>query len=226
MEVSKKNEFVEIKFTGYSNGAVFDSNIEEEVKKLNPEGKVMPMVIAVGQGMVIPGFDRAIEGKEIGKQYEIDIAPKDGFGMRDRSLIKTIPLKVFSEKNINPQAGMVLTMDNSVAKIVAVSGARVITDFNNPLAGKDLKYKFTIVKKVTDENEKARSLLSFNLGFVPDFEIKEDVIVKGPGILKPYVETIKDKFKELMGKNIRFEMIEYKKGENKETVENKTNESK
>ena len=37
MTRTKKNDFIEIKFTGYANGKVFDSNIEEEAKKINQE---------------------------------------------------------------------------------------------------------------------------------------------------------------------------------------------
>jgi FKBP-type peptidyl-prolyl cis-trans isomerase 2 len=52
---------------------------------------------------------------------------------------------MFREKNVDPRPGMVFALDNSLAKILAVSGARVMTDFNNPLSGKHVKYKFNIV---------------------------------------------------------------------------------
>jgi FKBP-type peptidyl-prolyl cis-trans isomerase 2 len=142
MDMITKNDFVEIKYTGYSNGNIFDSNVEENIKKINPKESAKETIVIVGQGMLVPGLDNALEGKEIGKDYEVEVKSKDGFGDRKANLLKTIPLKVFLEKKMMPQPGMVFAMDDKLAKIVTVSGARVITDFNNPLAGKDLKYEF------------------------------------------------------------------------------------
>jgi len=205
VEIAKKKDFVELKFSGYANGELFDSNIEEDLKKLNPKAKPKELIIVIGQGMVVEGLDRELEGKEIGKEYEINIKAKDGFGERKKELVKTIPLKVFTEKEIYPRAGMVLTMDNMLAKVIAVSGARVITDFNNPLASKDLKYKIKIVRKVDDEKEKAKALFEFIFRFVPEFEIKDEIIVKGDKLLEYYVKSFSDKFKELIGKSLKFE---------------------
>jgi len=38
----KKKDFVEIKFSGYANNQLFDSNIDEDNKILDPEGKAKP----------------------------------------------------------------------------------------------------------------------------------------------------------------------------------------
>ena len=173
METIKKKDFVELKFTGYSNGKVFDSNVEEDLKKVHPDAKISKMIICVGEGMVVPGLDKAIEEKEVGKDYEANLSAKEAFGERRRDLVKTIPLKIFRGKQIDPQPGMVFAMDESLAKIIAVSGARVITDFNSPLAGKDVVYKFKIAKKITDDKEKAEALFAFVLKFVPEFELLE-----------------------------------------------------
>ena len=35
METTKSKEFVELKYTGYANNEIFDSNIEEDLKKIN-----------------------------------------------------------------------------------------------------------------------------------------------------------------------------------------------
>ncbi len=207
METTKKKDFIELKFTGYANGEVFDSNIEEDLKQLNPEAKPSESIIVIGEGMVVPGFDKALEEKEFGKEYEISIKPKDGFGERDKNLVKTIPLKIFTEKKIIPRAGMPLLMDNMTARVITVSGARVITDFNNPLAGKELRYKFKIIKKVSDEKEKCSTILQFFFRFLPEFEIKDNVIVKGSKELNLFVDVFKERFKELIGKELKFEEV-------------------
>lgn len=201
----KEKDFVEVRYSGYANDQLFDSNIPEDLKKLNPESKPEKTIICVGQKMLVSGLDTQLIDKEIGKEYEIEVKSKDGFGERKRELIRVIPLRAFSEQKVNPAPGMMFTLDNQLVKIIAVSGARVTTDFNNPLAGKDLKYKITMTHKVTDEKEKSETMLRFFFRYTPEFEVKEKVIVKGPKVLESMVKLYSDKFKELVGKDLSFE---------------------
>jgi len=219
----KKKDFIEIKFTGFANGEMFDSNIEEDLKKVNPKAKAKETIVMVGEGMLVKGLDEFLEGKEVGKEYEVTIKPRDGFGERKGELVRTIPLKVFTEKKVSPRPGMVLNMDNNIVKVITISGARVITDFNNPLAGKELEYKVKIVRKVTDEKEKVKSVLELLFKFVPDFDIKGNkVILKGPKGLEQFVKIMSSKFKDLLGKDLEFE--EAKKEE--KVKEEKSSEEK
>ncbi len=220
-EIAKKGDFVELKYTGYANGNIFDSNIKEDLNKINEKAEPKETIIVVGERMVVPGLDKAIEGKEIGKEYEIEVKYKEGFGERRKELVKTIPLKIFTQKNINPYPGAVLAMDDALAKVIAVSGARVLTDFNNPLAGKDLKYKFTIARKVTDDKERAKALFGAILGFVPEFEVNDKVIVKGPKEYEVFVSAFKDRFKEMIGKELVFEEKKESKEDKKEKAKKK-----
>jgi len=222
---TKRNDFIEIKYTGYANGQLFDSNIEEEAKKINPEAKVEKTIIVIGQGMVVPGLDKAVEDKELNKEYEIDVPFKDGFGERRRELLRTIPLSAFHKQKVDPQPGMVLALDNNIVKIITVSGARVMTDFNNPMAGKNLNYKFRIIRFVKEDKEKAETLFQLFFKFIPEFEVKESkVIVKGPQILEEIIKHYKEKFKELMKKDLGFEEKTEEKKEEKTEV--KTEEKK
>ena len=218
---TKKNDFVEIKFTGYSNGKVFDSNIESDLKEMNEKAKEEDTIIIIGEGMVVPGLDKALEDKEIGEEYEVTLSPEEGFGKRKRELVKTIPLSVFTEKKVNPQPGMVLALDNTLVRIITISGARVITDFNNPLSGKEIRYKFKIVRKVEDVKEKCRVALSLLLKFVPDFDVNEKVTIIGQKGLESYVKIISDKFKELIGKDLEFKIKEEKIEAKTQEVEKK-----
>lgn len=203
-ETVNKNDFVEIEFVArVKDGAIFDTNIPEEAKKINLDMKTKPLVVAIGKEMVLKGLDYTLIGKEIGKDYEVELNPEDAFGKRDRSLIKTIPIKIFYEKEINPVPGMMLNMDNFVAKIVAVSGGRVITDFNNPLAGKVVVYKFKIKKKVVNDEEKVNSLLDYFIGKRFKFKIegKKIVFEKDAEV----VNFLKEKFNEILGCEIEVE---------------------
>ena len=46
---TKKNDFIELKYTGYANNEIFDSNIEEDLKKLNPKAKAEKFIIVICQ---------------------------------------------------------------------------------------------------------------------------------------------------------------------------------
>jgi len=204
MEKTKENDFVEIEYTGYSDGKVFDSNIPEDLKKINPEAKVQKTEIIIGQNMVVPGLDKALPDKEVGKEYDVKVPSKDGFGPRNRDLIKTIPLSSFKKHNMNPQPGMVVFLDNNLAKILSVSGARVIADLNNPMAGKDLEYKFKIKRIITDTKEKTEAFFNGFFRHVPEFEVKDKVTVKGTKEMKALIDMFKPRFKELVGKDLDF----------------------
>lgn len=221
----KNKEFVELEFSGYANGELFDSTKLDEIKKLNPRMQnAKPMIVSVGQGMILPAFDKAIEGKELEKEYQIEIKAKDAFGERRRELVKMIPLSAFEGQRVMPQAGMSLMLDNNLVKVLSVSGGRVTLDFNNPLAGKDIKYTFKIKRIVEDLNEKTTALFDVMFRFVPKFEIKDKIVITGPKLLEHYAKSFSPKFKDLVGKELDFieEKVEKKenKVENKEEKEN------
>ena len=219
----QKNDFIEIEFTGrIKDGEIFDSNIPEELKKLNSNQKAKPFIFSLGQDMFLKGAEEFLIGKDIGK-YEIDLKPEKAFGMRDKSLIQMIPLKVFIEHKINPVLGAVLTFDNRLGKVLTVSGGRIMVDFNNPLAGKEVVYSINILRKVEDINEKINSLNEFL--FRRDFKFvinDKKLILEVDKGFKAFVELFKDKFKEIFDLDIEvneIESVKDKKQEDKKEVE-------
>jgi FKBP-type peptidyl-prolyl cis-trans isomerase 2 len=216
--LTKKKDFVEIEFTGYANNELFDSNVKDDLKKLDTKAEPKKTIVSIGEKMLVVGLDKALEGKEIGKEYEASFGPKEGFGERRKDLIRTIPMKVFLEKQILPKAGMVLNIDDYIVKVVSVSGGRVLADFNNPLAGKEIRYKFRILKIVEDEKEKCEAVIESLFKIMIPFEIRgNEVVLKGPKGFDMFVNVFKPRFKELMGKELVFEEVkkEEKKSEEK-----------
>lgn len=211
----QKNDFIEIEFTGKnSEGEVFDSNIKEEVEKINPEAiqsQAKPFVFALGQGMFLKGIDDFLIGKsEDQKEFHIELKPENAFGNRNSQQVKMFPLKVFKEHNINPVPGVMFNFDGKIAKILSVSGGRVIVDFNHPLAGKDVFYDIKILRKVTDINEKVKALNEFFFKKNLDFEVKKSenkLIFNVDEQTKKITEFFKDKYKEILGLDLEFKEI-------------------
>lgn len=212
----KKGDFVELKFTGLVDGKVFDSNTED-IKEVHENAKPEKTIVIVGERMVVKGFDNFLEGKEINKPYEVNLSPKDAFGSRRTELVRIIPLKVFHAQRLNPAPGMSFVFDNQLAKVITISGARVITDFNNPLSGKDITYKFNISRVVTDLKERTETVCKLLFRFVPEITVSNDqATIKGPKILESFVKQSQEKFKEFLGKEVLFEEVEMKKEEKNE----------
>ena len=113
--------------------------------------------------------------------------------------------------------------DGKAAKILTISGGRIMVDFNNPLAGKEVIYKLKIKRKIDDINEKIKALLNFFFRKEIDFEIKDNkIILNIEPNLKKFVELFKDKFKEIF--KMELEIKQAKEEENEKTKpEAKTN---
>jgi len=204
-EKTKKNDFIELSFTGkVKNGEVFDTNIPEEAKKIGLEINKTPFILCVSQEMVIKGLDKELENKELKKEYLVDLLPKDAFQERKSSLVKLIPLNVFTQQKISPRSGMTFALDNMLVKVVSVSGGRVLADFNNPLSGKIISYNFTIKRKVDDINEKIKSVLDYFIRKDIKFDIKDKkVVLELEENFSPLLSIINTKF----GKILDFDFI-------------------
>ena len=195
----KEKDFIEIAFTGkLQDGGVFDSNIQEELQKLNPKAKTKPFVFALGQDMFLKGVDEFLIGKDIGK-HKIELTPDKAFGKRDPKLIQMVPIKIFHAQQINPVPGYAFNFDGKVGKVLTVSGGRVIVDFNNPLAGKDIIYEINILRKVEDINEKIKSLNEFLFRQDLKFNVEDKKLnLEVEKRMVRFVEMFKDNYKNVL----------------------------
>jgi len=227
--VIKEKDFIEIEFTGkVKDGEIFDSTIKEDLEKLHQGHdhpvEARPFKFALGQGMFLKALDEFLVGKEIGKSYEIDLGPEKAFGKRDPSLVNTIPMKVFREKNINPIQGVSLNFDGRMGKILTVSGGRVMVDFNHTLAGKSLHYKIKVIRIVEPLDEKIKAFNDFF--FKQDFKFsvdsnKKKLTIEADKQFAKLVELFKDKFKEIFDLDLEVKEVKEVKEVNSEAKEEK-----
>jgi FKBP-type peptidyl-prolyl cis-trans isomerase 2 len=196
----KKNDFIEIEFTGLANGEIFDTTNKKDAEKMGIEAKnIKPLTISVGNQMILEGLDEDLEGKETGKEYSIHILPEKAFGKRDPAMIKTYGLSHFTKQNINPYPGMALQLDNTIAKVLSVSGGRVTMDFNNPIAGKEVDYKYKINKIITENKEKINALQDFFFKQRFEFQLKDKKVIFKDDKIKQFIDMIGPKFSEITG---------------------------
>ncbi len=202
----KNNDFIEIDFTArIKEGLLFDTTMESEAKKegIIKEGEqrdFKPVKICLGQNMILPGIDKALIDKEDEKEYKIELKPEEAFGKRNPRYIKILSLSSFLKKGMMPQPNSFININDILAKVVSVSGGRVVVDFNNPLSDKEVVYKIKINKIISDEKEKIETLAKFYFG---KYEIKENNAEQGKKIHELIVEGEKNekldkKLKEIL----------------------------
>lgn len=123
------------------NGEVFDSSSHGDHNH--------PLDFTVGNGQVIPGFEKAVMGMEKGQEKEFSIAPEEAYGKHDPTLQKDFPRSALPQGQ-EPKVGMALYASapdgrQFPLRITAVNKDSVTLDLNHPLAGKTLIFKIKIV---------------------------------------------------------------------------------
>ncbi len=47
------------------------------------------------KGHIVPGLEKALEGRSAGDQFKVDVAPEEGYGPRHAELIQVVPRAAF-----------------------------------------------------------------------------------------------------------------------------------
>jgi len=127
--------------------------------------------LVVGKGRLFKGLDEALLKAKVGEELEVSLTPEQAAGARDPKLVELLPIREFQKQDINPAVGMEVTVKNRTGTITAVTAGRVRVDFNNRLAGRNLRYKFKIARKPETPEGIARAVLRLNYGTDDGFEI-------------------------------------------------------
>jgi len=135
------------------------AKVAEEAKLHKHEAVYEPMFIVVGEGWVTKGLDEALSGLEVEKTATIEVPPEKGYGARDPSKIRLVPLRRFKADGVTPAPGMQLEIDRKPALIRSVGAGRVQVDFNHPLAGKTLIYEVSIASVIEAKEEKIKAII-------------------------------------------------------------------
>jgi FKBP-type peptidyl-prolyl cis-trans isomerase SlpA len=108
-----------------------------------------PATFTVGDGSLLPGFERAMFGLTAGSDEQLRIAAADGFGEPREENLRMMPRAQFGT-DVVPEPGLVVSFagpDGELPGVVkSVRGDLVVVDFNHPLAGKDLIFDVSILK--------------------------------------------------------------------------------
>jgi FKBP-type peptidyl-prolyl cis-trans isomerase 2 len=148
-------------------GEVLETTWEEEAKKLgiyNPSSRYTPKLVVVNEGWVLKGLDEALTKAKVGEKLTVEVPPEKGFGHRDPSKIRLIPLRKFGDKAAQLKVGDEVEVDGKIGVVRLIGSGRVSVDFNHRLAGKTLIYEVEVVKELIEKEEKAKALIARRLG--------------------------------------------------------------
>ena len=141
MKKVKNGDHVTIEYEGMlENGEIIESSADTGSFELE-----------VGAGSMPPGFENALLDTKEGETRTVILQPNEAFGHRDKKLLHLVNRSVFGD-NVTPKIGMIIgmTVENDGQKqkipalVTAVNGQEVSIDFNHPLAGKAITYKFIV----------------------------------------------------------------------------------
>jgi FKBP-type peptidyl-prolyl cis-trans isomerase SlyD len=110
---------------------------------------VEPFSYLHGRRNIIPGLEKALEGRNLGDTFTVRIPAAEAYGERSEKLVATVPLDRFSGAP-SVQAGMQFhaeTQDGEIqlVTVTAVEGDTVTVDGNHPMAGLDLNFDVSVV---------------------------------------------------------------------------------
>ena len=108
-----------------------------------------PMAILYGAGNVIPGIEKAIEGRRAGERLQVTVPPAEGYGERREGLTQRVPKKFFNEaRKLRPGDSTVLGSNQGprVVTVLKIGEPVLDVDLNHPTAGRSLCFDIEIIE--------------------------------------------------------------------------------
>jgi peptidylprolyl isomerase len=100
--------------------------------------------------MVVPGFENAVSGMEVGEKKTVSFPSDEAYGPRMDQMVFTVPRENLPP-GYDPKEGEVLGMETRDGRqmqvqVIEATETSVVLDGNHPLAGEDLTFDIELVK--------------------------------------------------------------------------------
>jgi FKBP-type peptidyl-prolyl cis-trans isomerase 2 len=139
MPKAQEGDLVTVVYQGLlEDGSVFDSSADDD-----------PLVFVLGEDKVLPGFEKAVLGMEVGEQKTIRIPPEEGFGVHQKQLVDEFAVNTLpAGLNLEIGTPLEVTAEDGTrfqAVITDLQTDRVTLDANHPLAGQTLIFQLELL---------------------------------------------------------------------------------
>ncbi len=137
----KKNTVVQFHYDLYD---------QETEKHLETSKSGDPVAVLFGHGSIVKGLEEAMDNREAGDKFRIDVPPYKGYGTRSENKQQRVPIKhLVVNKKAKLQPGMIVHIQTEhgqrQATVLKAGKFNVDVDTNHPFAGKNLSFDVEIV---------------------------------------------------------------------------------
>ena len=136
---AKEGDTVKVHYKGkLEDGNVFDSSEERG-----------PVEFRIGEGKIIPGFEKAVSGMEKGEKKTVTISSDEAYGPVKEDAVAELDKKNLPP-DLKPQKGQLLQMNKEgqafEVQVKEVGEDKITIDANHPLAGKNLIFDLELLE--------------------------------------------------------------------------------
>ncbi len=136
---ARQGDTVAVDYEGrLEDGTVFDTSANRS-----------PLLFTIGSGDVLPMFEQAAVGLEVGETVTVTIPAEHAYGVHIAEGRQVVPVDAFGEGEPPVDAEFNVIADDGTeftGRVIAISDDRVnvTVDFNHPLAGHALTFEITL----------------------------------------------------------------------------------
>lgn len=121
-----------------SSGVVYDNRLHDPIHYLH------------GQGLLVPGLEKALTGRIAGDEFSVELSPHEGFGPKQEAATKVYPLDIFADnlplKVGAPMFADITKEDTFSGWITSIDNENFTVDENHPLASQHVVFKVRILE--------------------------------------------------------------------------------
>jgi peptidylprolyl isomerase len=160
MLLAKHGDRVRVHYTGtLEDGSIFDSSEETQHEGCGCSSSGCgsdcgsePLEFVIGEGNVIPGFEKAVVGLAVGSSTTVTIPCDEAYGPRHDQMVAVVNRSELGD-GVEPIEGQhleVVLQDGSSMPVLIteVTDSSITIDANHPLAGRDLTFAIRLVEIV------------------------------------------------------------------------------
>ncbi|MCD9029340.1 peptidylprolyl isomerase [Luteimonas sp. BDR2-5] len=129
-------------------------------KVIDKSPESQPLRYFHGAGNIVPGLEKALDGKQAGDALQVVVKPEEGYGVCNEGLIQSVPREAFQGVDkVEPGMQFQAQTGNGplLVTVVEVDDAQVRIDGNHPLAGRTLNFAVQVVD-VRDATEEEKQV--------------------------------------------------------------------
>ena len=103
-----------------------------------------PVDFVVGDGSLLPGFERLLFGMSAGERHMFTVLPEDAFGQPNENNVQYLDREHFDDES-DLEIGMIYSFADAgggelLGVVIGYDDEQVTVDFNHPLAGRTILF--------------------------------------------------------------------------------------